>query len=115
MRKLLACTAAIAIAALAACDYMNVVSGKLPCSQWTTDQKTQSGNARIEVAWALGFFPAFYKSAQKTSGNRGAALSFPDANTTLLASMNAYCQRFPDATITQAANDVMVDAMKLRD
>ena len=118
MRKILGnVMVAATLASIAGCDYAKVVSGTLPCSQWTEDQRTQPGsvNARTEIAFAQGFFPAFYESAQKASGNRGAVLNFPDANTTLLASMNAYCQQYPDATITQAANDVMVDAMKLRD
>jgi hypothetical protein len=94
------------IISLSGCDYINVITGKETCRQWSDHRLAGDSIRKMNKDWANGFFPAFYKSAPK-----GRVLNFPAANAELLDSMDSYCDAHPEATIIQAATRTMADAI----
>lgn len=95
---------------LLGCDYFSIVSGTELCSVWTNHKQTNDQMREMGVGWANGFFPAFYKGYTRT-GAKARAMNFPQDNARLLDAMDTYCAANPKATITDAAREVMTDAM----
>jgi hypothetical protein len=93
--------------ALSGCDYVNLVTGKETCRQWSDHRLANDSMRKMNKDWANAFFPAYYKSAP-----RGRVLNFPAANAELLQTMDSYCDAHPAATIIEAATRTMVAAIR---
>jgi hypothetical protein len=99
---------AVAITApLFGCDYVNLITGKESCHDWSAHRQANDAMRKSNIDWANGFFPAYYKAAPKNQ-----TLVFPAANAELLHAMDSYCDDHPAVTIVVAATQVMAAATR---